>query len=1084
MSKYASFDELAERARTSVEGMKMRDGFYEGVKQQITDPYTDNAHFILELLQNAEDMKAKTVRFHLEDDCLYFEHNGTKRDFNLDDIDAITSISNNVQKQNDDDVIGKFGIGFKAVFLYTNTPVIHSGEYHFKIIDLFIPSKEGVETKETIIGGVHWTKFELPFNADTKSPGECFMEINEALHKLDYSSLLFLRSINRIEISAGGENYALIKEEEPFANQSCILRIGKEGDAKQTWLRFTKEFEYNEKGAIKRLPISIAYHYENDEEGKTVFLPLKDGKNVYIFFPAEKENSGLRFPINGPFITSSARNALKTQNEINKTIINEITDLVATSFRLLKEKDWLNPSFLNLMPNSKDNVNGDYAVIYENIRNAFTNEELVPAYEGGYVKGSSASMWTRENMAVLTDEDMAKLNLYENLLTVAGNHKEYCAGPHGYRELQITSKYWRGDKSPQKKWVPTFGASERIMTFYEDINVLNVGTGIHDAFNLPIPNLDQWIQTQTKRKIASFYLLLSRMAKSSTERYPNNSVALDIEGLVRPSDAITWVKDKNIPFKTISHILDPYFITESEELKKEEANKIFTFITENLEIKEFSDLEEMRSIVSEMNEMSEPDEPYFEKLEILLLYFDDLYSRYDHNDVLDVYSKLRFLSDDGSFRNQCEISLGMTYGNESNELFARKLRQIGLPAPLLSEIYVNSERVDAKVLRRLLGLLKLPNVLEIRKSNNYWEYPLRKDFPKGKRTSGEFFEDHVIDRLDQLLALEDVELDCKLMKFLLSIDRNIQEKCAFASYRPNARADIWKNDSSIVYSLRKHKWLLGRDGCLHKPSELFVSDIDESFCIDESSPIIKSLKIGSDLDAEAKRQKEAREILESKGFSIIDQEEKEEFEQFKRMRAARIERKRKSYDEALRDQSSGGQSPYEYYDDEPELYGGVSNLERRQHSLEQELGEDERQPAVPRVSLSERPKISEEEKNTLRQWYGGKCQICGTIIKKKNGEPYFEATNIVPTNLLLDEYDQHHDLCWNSLCLCPNCSAKYKVSQKNVTSLETIAETDFDFTEDDTHELPIDLAGERVYIGFASKHLQAIQVAQKKFQNK
>lgn len=37
----------------------------EGIKSLLTDLYPDSAHFILELLQNAEDMEATIARFNL-----------------------------------------------------------------------------------------------------------------------------------------------------------------------------------------------------------------------------------------------------------------------------------------------------------------------------------------------------------------------------------------------------------------------------------------------------------------------------------------------------------------------------------------------------------------------------------------------------------------------------------------------------------------------------------------------------------------------------------------------------------------------------------------------------------------------------------------------------------------------------------------------------------------------------------------------------------------------------------------------------------------------------------------------------------
>ena len=159
----------------------------------------------------------------------------------------------------------------------------------------------------------------------------------------------------------------------------------------------------------------------------------------------------------------------------------------------------------------------------------------------------------------------------------------------------------------------------------------------------------------------------------------------------------------------------------------------------------------------------------------------------------------------------------------------------------------------------------------------------------------------------------------------------------------------------------------------------------------------------------------------------------------------------------------------------------VPESSRRESKIDEELEQDESEKTESRKTTATLRKTSKEERTALVNWYGGKCQICGTVIKKKNGEPYFEATDIVPMGKLKEEYDQHNGLCWNSLCLCPNCSAKYQVSPKNINAIANICDTEFDFTDDEMHPLEIELAGEHVTIRFTSKHLQAIQVAQKKF---
>ena len=117
--------------------------FEGGIKNLLSNMYPDEAHFIYELLQNAEDKKATAVYFKMQKDKLIFEHNGGVVDksqlFTLKDIESITGIGASTKKD-DNTAIGKFGVGFKAVFAYTESPQIYSGEYSFEINDLVVPT--------------------------------------------------------------------------------------------------------------------------------------------------------------------------------------------------------------------------------------------------------------------------------------------------------------------------------------------------------------------------------------------------------------------------------------------------------------------------------------------------------------------------------------------------------------------------------------------------------------------------------------------------------------------------------------------------------------------------------------------------------------------------------------------------------------------------------------------------------------------------------------------------------------------------------------------------------------------------------
>ena len=71
---------------------------YTGIRKIVEDLYPDSAHFIYELLQNAEDTGATEAQFTLSKTGLVFEHNG--RPFEPKDVYAITNIGEGISRNN------------------------------------------------------------------------------------------------------------------------------------------------------------------------------------------------------------------------------------------------------------------------------------------------------------------------------------------------------------------------------------------------------------------------------------------------------------------------------------------------------------------------------------------------------------------------------------------------------------------------------------------------------------------------------------------------------------------------------------------------------------------------------------------------------------------------------------------------------------------------------------------------------------------------------------------------------------------------------------------------------------------------
>ena len=207
------FDMATEKQYlTKLQEIKQRDvevlrkKAYRGIWETAIKKYSDSAHFVYELLQNADDTKASRVDFRLEKDGLWFKHKGSVRfsisdpdnededseTGNLGHINAITSIGNSTKI--DEQKIGKFGIGFKAVFAYTMSPHIYDDNFNFKLENYIVPKEIEPLNGQRALGE---TIFYFPFNHSSKSPEDAYTEIEDKLDSL-FQHILFLTNLQKI----------------------------------------------------------------------------------------------------------------------------------------------------------------------------------------------------------------------------------------------------------------------------------------------------------------------------------------------------------------------------------------------------------------------------------------------------------------------------------------------------------------------------------------------------------------------------------------------------------------------------------------------------------------------------------------------------------------------------------------------------------------------------------------------------------------------------------------------------------------------------------------------------------------------
>lgn len=371
----------------------------EGVWKSVIDKYSDQAHFIYELIQNADDAGASSVRFILEPERLIFIHNGTTHfsisnpatededtiKGTLGDINAITSIANS-NKLEHENKIGKFGVGFKSVFQYTSTPCIYDTYFKFKIENYIVPTMingdfPGRKNDETLM--------IFPFNHKVKTVDECYKDIYEKLKSLS-CPILFLSSVNEIYFDIGDKSGSYSKSITENINsdsgtiaEKIILKQkfdeDKNGSEQYLWL-FTRTYN--------GLKYSVGFSIDKDNHLIPSIYP------AFCYFPT-KEITGLKFLVHAPFLLTDSREGIKSGEIHNQKMIRLLAKLAASAILALRDigiksqNRIIDDGIFSVIPVNKDNFSDiddmsriSFLPFYEEIKNIFENEKIIPTRDG------------------------------------------------------------------------------------------------------------------------------------------------------------------------------------------------------------------------------------------------------------------------------------------------------------------------------------------------------------------------------------------------------------------------------------------------------------------------------------------------------------------------------------------------------------------------------------------------------------------------------------------------------------------------------------------------------------------------------
>ena len=377
-----------------------RYGWDTAVLELLGQLYSERTHFIFELIQNAEDAGATDLTFALFADRLEVSHDG--RDFTVADVRAICGVGQGT-KADDLTQIGEFGIGFKAVYAYTDSPQIHSGAENFRIEKYVRPGAVAPLAEPAAA-----TVFVLPFDRPEVPAAVAVGEISAALANIGVETLLFLRNIERVRCCGLlTADVVLTRTSAPRAESGrrVSLSSGRAlGRGDEEWFVWERPLDGLGHPA-QRVEIAFMVRPEIDSRR----LIRRETSPLVVFFPTQKETF-LGFVLQGPYRTTPARDNVPEHDEWNQALVRETASLLADVLAGLRDEGLLTVEVLQALPLDATRFGPEtmFRALFEAARAALTQDEMIPAADGGYRCGPAAEAGQRGRPARVADARPAR----------------------------------------------------------------------------------------------------------------------------------------------------------------------------------------------------------------------------------------------------------------------------------------------------------------------------------------------------------------------------------------------------------------------------------------------------------------------------------------------------------------------------------------------------------------------------------------------------------------------------------------------------------------------------------------------------
>ncbi|KAK1285568.1 hypothetical protein QJS10_CPB20g01144 [Acorus calamus] len=308
--------------------------------------YSQDSHFLLELVQNADDNTysgnvVPTLAFILQASGVIVLNN--EQGFSVKNIRALCDVGNSTKKGSNSGYIGKKGIGFKSVFRIADAPEIHSNGFHVKFdisegqIGFVLPTvvppldinlfERELFNESNENDDASWnTCIVLPFKSKLKE-GKGINSIMSMFSDLHPSLLLFLHRLECILFKNMLNDTLVIMRRETLGDG--IVRVS-HGNELLSWLVVSQKLQANSiRPDVEITEISVAFTLHLSDTGE--YEPHLDQQPVFAFLPLR--TYGLKFILQGDFVLPSSREEVDGDSAWNQWLLSKFPTLFVNALK-------------------------------------------------------------------------------------------------------------------------------------------------------------------------------------------------------------------------------------------------------------------------------------------------------------------------------------------------------------------------------------------------------------------------------------------------------------------------------------------------------------------------------------------------------------------------------------------------------------------------------------------------------------------------------------------------------------------------------------------------------------------------------